>query len=304
MPRRLSYCLPILLCLTVSVRAGELKVGPPPEALRKELKLADSYKKCVVIGGFAVVGSAKVSDYAMLEAAYVVDKMLAGRDDLRKALIKNKVRLAVMAATEMTCDVPEHSDLTPSAYWNKRARGLGATKRRPAVSCAEENLLNYNGDPYRGECILVHEFGHAIHEMAMNTVDKDFDARLKTAYEQAMRDGLWKNTYAATNYKEYWAEGVQDWFDCNLTNAHEHNHVGTREALQKYDPRLAKLMVEVFKDNDWRYTRPAQRKEAGHLAGYDRSKAPRFAWPKDVLEAWQRYQDEKKPKKPAQEEKR
>jgi len=284
-------------CALFVVAAGQAespKVVEPSEALRKELKLADSYKKCVVTGGFAVVGSAKVSDYALLEAAYIVDKMLADRDDLRKALVKNKVRLAVMAYDEMTCDVPEHSDLKPPAYWNKRARGLGATKWRPAVSGAEENLLEYPGDPYRGENILVHEFGHVVHEMAMNEVDKDFDARLRKAYDAAMREGLWKNTYAATNHKEYWAEGVQDWFDCNLTNRPQHNEVGTREALKKYDPRLAKLLGEVFRDNDWRYVPPSKRKEAGHLAGYDRSKAPRFVWPKEVVEAFEKYQAEQK----------
>src|SRR5262249_28148786 len=229
-----------------------------------------------------------------LEAADIANHMLAGRDDLRQALIKNKVRLAVMAATELTTDIPEHSDLKPAGYWNKRARGLGATPRRPAVSCAEENLLCYEGDPYNGENILVHEFGHAIHEMAVNTVDTEFDQRLKDSYGEAKRAGLWKNTYAATNHKEYWAEGVQSWFDCNLTNNHQHNHVGTREALKDYDPRLAKLLAEVFRGNDWRYKRPNQRKEPRHLQGYDPAKAPRFEWPKAVLEAFNQAEAQKK----------
>ena len=40
--------------------------------------------------------------------------------------------------------------MTPKAYWDKRARGLGATPERPAVSCGEENLLNLQGDWYPG----------------------------------------------------------------------------------------------------------------------------------------------------------
>src|SRR5262245_47831205 len=234
-----------LICLVSTAFPAEPRVAAPPEAVVKEFKLAPRYKKCVMIDGFPVIASERVSDYALLEAADIANHMLAGRDDLRQALIKNKVRLAVMAATELTTDIPEHSDLKPAGYWNKRARGLGATPRRPAVSCAEENLLCYEGDPYNGENILVHEFGHAIHEMAVNTVDTEFDQRLKDSYGEAKRAGLWKNTYAATNHKEYWAEGVQSWFDCNLTNNHQHNHVGTREALKDYDPRLAKLLAEV-----------------------------------------------------------
>ena len=84
MTRRLTCCFLTILCLAVRGVAAEPHVGPPPDDLRRELKLADWYKKCVVTGGFAVVGSEKVSDYAMLEAGYIADKMLAGRDDLRR----------------------------------------------------------------------------------------------------------------------------------------------------------------------------------------------------------------------------
>src|SRR5438105_13352099 len=117
----------MLVALGVPALADEPRIGPPPEAIRKEFRLADFYKKCVVADGFPILSSAKVSDHGVLEARYLVDKMLAGRDDIRKALIKHRIRFAVMAPTEFTCDIPEHSDLKPPGYWNKRARGLGAT---------------------------------------------------------------------------------------------------------------------------------------------------------------------------------
>jgi hypothetical protein len=276
--------------------AGEdaFRVSEPSAALRSELKLDAFYHKCIVRDGLAILASGKVSDHAVREAAYIVDRMLAGRPDLRRALVKNKVRVAVMAPDEFTTAIPEHRDLRPEAYWNKRARGLGATRIRPAVSCGEENLLQYPGDPYRGENILVHEFGHAVHEMAMKEVDETFDRRLKTAYDEAMREGLWKGTYAATNRAEYWAEGVQAWFDCNQAKNSQHNGIRTREKLQEYDPRLAKLLAEVFRDNEWRYVPPLARKEPGHLAGYDPAKAPRFAWPPELLRAFEELQSKKK----------
>ena len=223
----------------------------PPKSLRRAFKLDPFYRKCVVIDGLPVVSSGKVADQAVLEAAYLVDRMLAGRPDLRRALVKSKVRVAVMAPDEWTTTLPEHSDLRPRAYWNQRARGLGATRARPAVSCGEENLLQYAGDPYQGENILVHEFGHAIHEIALKRVDKKFDGRLAACYEQAMSEGLWQGTYAATDRHEYWAEGVQSWFDCNGSNDAQHNDIDHREKLQKYDPRLAKLLAEVFRENAW-----------------------------------------------------
>ena len=100
----------------------------------------------------------------MLEARYIVTSMLSNRPDVLKSLAKKKIRLTVMAVREFTTDVPEHSDLKPAKYWDRRARGLGPTDVRPCVSCGEENLLKYPGDPYKTENILVHEFAHAIHE--------------------------------------------------------------------------------------------------------------------------------------------
>jgi hypothetical protein len=192
-----------------------------------------------------------------------------------------------MAHDEFTTMVPEHSDLKPARYWDKRARGLGATPRRPAVSCGEENLLAYPGDPYAKENILIHEFAHAVHEMALNEVDPTFDGRLKKAYDAAKGAGLWQGSYAATSRNEYWAEGVQSWFDCNRENDRAHNHVNTRAELKEYDPALARLVAEVFGDGPWRYRKPAARPQAAraHLQGYDAARAPRFAWPEDLL-AW------------------
>ena len=102
-----------------------VRVAEPSEALRSALQLSPTYCKCVMLRSFPIVGSEKVSDYAMLEAAYLVEAMLAERPELLDALARNKVRLAVMATGELTTDVPEHSDLQPATYWNRRARFAG-----------------------------------------------------------------------------------------------------------------------------------------------------------------------------------
>ena len=234
---------------------GRARVSEVPRAVRENFRLAPFYKKHADAGGLPVVSSGRVSDAGLQEAVYLIDQMLANRPDVRKALVKNNVRFAVMAPTEMTTDIPEHSDLKPKDYWDKRARGLGATPHRPAVSCGEENLLNLKGDRYHNENILVHEFGHAIHEMGLNSIDPKFDGRLKAIYQRAMDKGLWKGTYAATNHKEYWAEGVQSYFDCNAPPGGVHNDVNTREKLAKYDPDLFAIIDEAFKKPAWRYVR-------------------------------------------------
>ncbi|MCR9118073.1 MAG: hypothetical protein NXI22_14145 [bacterium] len=274
-----------VLCMAAppaNLIAGEHQVQEIPESVRKDFKLAPFYEKVVLVEGLPIVGSKHVQETALLEAAWLIEQMIGRRPEVLKAMAANNVRFSVMACNEMTTQIPEHSDLKPSSYWDKRARGLGATPQRPAVSCGEENLLKSPGDPYSKENILIHEFGHAIHQMGLNTVDPEFDRRLAATFEQAMRTGLWKGAYASTNKQEYWAEGVQSWFDTNRENDSEHNHVNTREEIKKYDPRLSALLKEVFGDHDWRYSPPAARTEMAHLRDYKTTKWPTFAWPKGL----------------------
>lgn len=253
------------------------KIVEPP----KDAGLPPFYKKAVEVGDLPVVSSERVSDRAIYEAAYLIREMLRDRPDVLAAMAKNGVRFSIMAATERTTDIPEHADLVPARYWDRRARGLGATRERPSVSCGEENLLGLRGDPYAAENILVHEFAHAIHDMGISSIDRTFHIRLGLIYASAMKKGLWKGTYAATNAHEYWAEGVQSWFDTNRHDDHDHNGVDTREELEEYDPDLAKLIRQTFRRTDWRYVRPADRKEKAHLAGLDVAKLPPFDWDRD-----------------------
>lgn len=283
------------------------ELGPvtsPPEELVESLSLSPFYEKYTCARGFPVLASRKVSDYALLEAAHLINHMLEKREDIRKAMIENKTRFVVMAYDEYTTEVPEHSDLKPARFWDRRARGLGATHARPVVSCGEENLLDFPGDHYRLENILIHEFAHAMHEMGLNSIDPDFDKRLEELYCQAMDEGLFKGTYAATNRMEYWAEGVQSWFDTNRENDDQHNHVDTREELKAYDPDLAELIKGVFGDGEWRYQKPRKRSDLEHLEGYDFESAPRFAWPGDLQKWYDEYQAKRKEKKEKKEKKK
>ena len=265
-------------------------IAPPPS-----LKVDPFHAKYTSAGGFPIVSSARVSDHALLEAAAIVDAMLAARPDVRRALVDSGARLCIIGHDEFTTDLPEFAFLAAGApegfpgisgrdYWDARARGTGGSETDPHCSCGEENLLGYEGDPYSEECILIHEFAHAIHLRGLTNVDPSFDGRLRAAYDAALRDGLWKGKYASVNHHEYFAEGVQSWFDDNRVDDHDHNHVHLRHQLVAYDPRLAALCREVFGDTELRYTKPVTRL-SGHLAGYDPAKAPRFAWPERLERA-------------------
>ena len=247
------------------------------------------YTQQASAGGFPVTASAKVNPYALKEAVYLIDMMLANRPDVRAAMVKSGARLCILAHNEFTCDQPEwawladepvegYDGVSTRDFRDARARGMGGSLTDPYCSCAEENLLAYEGDPYSTECILIHELAHNIHLRGMNNVDATFDQRVKAAYHAAMKAGLWAGKYPSVNHHEYFAEGVQSWFDNNRENDHDHNHVNTRAELLDYDPGLAALCREVFGDTVLKYTKP-QTRLTGHLAGYDPAKAPKFVWP-------------------------
>lgn len=255
---------------------GHGKVGSVPGELRRELDLDSFYQKYLPVGELPILSSSKASDFALLEAAYIVQHMLSGRPDIVHVLATNQVRLVVMAHDEYTTDIPEQRGMRPKVYWDSRARGLGGR----VCSGAEENLLCYPGDPYSTENIFLHEFAHVIHEQALRAIDPTFNSRLEAAFKSATEKGLWKGTYAGTGPGEYWAESVQDWFDNNRHDDALHNHVHTRAMLKEYDPEVAKLCREVFGEVSWRYLKPMEREPEGrvHLEGFDPAKLPRFHW--------------------------
>ena len=131
--------------------------------------------------------------------------------------------------------------------------------------------------------------------MGLNTVDPRFESRLQKAYDEALQNGLWTNTYAGTNKEEYWAEGVQSWFDTNREHDSEHNHVNTRAELKVYDPALAKLLEDVFVDTEWRYTRATARTHMAHMQGFNPAYSPRFEWPPELMELSELHRELRNP---------
>ena len=257
----------------------QLKVTALPE----QLDLDPVYTKYLSANGYPVVSIERVDDHALLEAGFWINQMLAERPDVRDAMIKSGSRMIVMAHDQWTTDVPEYAHMTPKDFWDKRARGLGGSQTDPVCSSAEENVLAFKGDPYKTESILIHEFAHNIHLRGMVNVDDTFDSRLEGAYQEAMEKGLWETKYASTNRDEYFAEGVQSWFDNNRQPDHDHNFVDTREELISYDPALAAFCKEVFGETKLVYTKPTTRLN-GHLADYNPKASPTFVWPERLKE--------------------
>lgn len=240
-------------------------VGPLPESLPYDRTF---YKKYVDAHGIPVIGSERVPDAALLMARDIVIYMLAGRPDIRKAMIARGYRVGIMAQTEMTTDLPEQRDrkkparddrrltrrerdnydkpggigsLTDQEYWNRRARGLGGVY----TTGAEENVLGYPNTRYYGEHILVHEWSHGIMS-AIRTADPALYSDIQAAYKDAMARGLYKGHYAETTANEYWAEGTQWWFWSNYEWFDGEQRLQTPDDLQAYDPKLFELLGRVY----------------------------------------------------------
>jgi hypothetical protein len=233
---------------------SDCSVTAPPD----RLGLDPFYKKYCVGAGVPIVSSQNVPDAALRMAAEIVRQMLAVMPAVRDKLVAAGVRVAIIGEHEVTTDIPEYKPLLrkfPGVNYDQATRGIGATEAIPVSSGAEENLLCYRTDRYRGENTFVHEFSHTIKRLGIQTIDREFRVRVQQAYEHARAAGLWANTYSMANPEEYWAEGVQSYFDANRRVDPPngiHNAVNTRVKLKDYDPELFGLIDRAFGGTPWR----------------------------------------------------
>lgn len=232
-------------------------VSAPPESFFAMVRDPDRdaarqfYKKYIDVKGMPAVASGEVADLALQRTFSIVTHMLAGRPDVLDALVKKRMYLIIIGKDQVYTDMPEYRNHPNPAYQNERVRGTGG---RP-TSFGEENLLSLPLDRYDDESIAVHEFSHTIDD-ALRSVDSTWNERKNSAYQHARQKGLFKDTYTGSNPGEYWAEIVQDYFDCNRLNNWNHGPIGTREQLKVYDPEgyeLARSAFNLKPDQDWRY---------------------------------------------------
>ena len=206
---------------------------------------------CVSKHNIRIVSAGKASNEALERTAYLIDSVLADVDPRIAVSMNAKgFRHAVMAAypAELTTHIPEHSWL--ASDYDERARGLGGTVAVPLGSSAEENALCHGNDRYRSEDITIHEFAHSMHLLGFALVYPNFNSELKSLYNAAKSSGSWgSGHYAMTDFKEYFAEGVQSYFDANAPDSKAPD---TREQLRSKDPNLHNFLVRYLGNNAWR----------------------------------------------------
>ncbi len=262
MPHNFIALLTLLAgCAATSASIPEAPVGAPPAALR----LDPFYAKHIDAGGIPVLGSAQAPDEALQRARALVLDMLAKRPDLRSELVRQGVRVSVIAQSESITDLPENRHwkkpsrddvrltqcelkyfdrieaMSDRDYWNARARGIGGAY----TSVGAENLLAVAGSRYFGENILVHEFSHSVLG-AIEKTDPALYAAAERAYAQAKAAGRWKGDYASVTLQEYWAEGTQFWFNDNMLARLDGADIVSDGDLRRYDPALAAVLAKAY----------------------------------------------------------
>jgi len=218
------------------------------------------YQKYCDANGQPVLAPDAVSDRALDWVRYQALEMLKRLPAAAQAMILNGGQIAIKGEEQVLTQIPEYSDLYwlyPEYDWDLLP-GVGAVFERPVTSTTEENVLCLDHDAYRGFSVFIHEFAHSIHLIGLTTADPAFETRLKLTYETAIASGLWEGEYAASNYLEYWAEGVTIWFNAHWSDWNEPGVINTREKLAQYDDGLYRLIREFFSEDEIARCPPTQ----------------------------------------------
>ena len=174
------------------------------------------YTKYIEADGIAILGDSEVMNHEMLVAQDIVLRMTAKRPEIRHWLTPAWGYRVIIAA------------LPPSGRGIPELDCYGVE-----IGCGRAELF-FSVTDLMEACrwqTLVHEFAHSIqgtiscydrrirwktgncfYDAPLPLETANFHQRLDTAYAQAIENRTWKDRYAETNVREYWAEGVTWWF--------------------------------------------------------------------------------------------
>lgn len=153
-------------------------------------------------------GSRQVSDRALQRACYVLRFLLADRLDVRLGYYKRYGYVAVIGQNETMTSLPTYHFLSSDRRF-ATVRGLGGIPYAPASSAGEENVLCLAEDSSGHEDILVRELAAGILHLAVSWAEtSQFLTDLRSAFQQALDNGRWTNTYASLSPSAYFVSGV------------------------------------------------------------------------------------------------
>ncbi|AEB06223.1 hypothetical protein Corgl_0095 [Coriobacterium glomerans PW2] len=215
--------------------------------------------------GIKIKGSKVIQSYTLEIAAQIIDLMLEKRCDIASKLKERGAEVAVYGLKYDAYDVPEHRMGYLMA--TRPVEGFGGEAENAISSISEANLIRLRtgryATRYPNEMILVHEFGHAIHLVGINFLEDQTCAdQVRSAYRGACERNLWPDSYAISNYEEYFATLSTVWFDAMQEGIDGtwdgiRGPVNTRDELEQYDPSGYELMKSIYPEKSlprpWRF---------------------------------------------------
>lgn len=204
--------------------------------------------------GIIVKSSNQVTRETHRKAVQIIDTQLAKIPAVAQKMIEHGADLAIYGHGEDVYDIPEHRG--GASILGRPVEGFGGCADDPTTSISEANVLRITEGPtqtrYLNECIMVHEFGHAIHLVGIkNLKDQSIANELLACYEHAKAHGLWPNTYIISNYEEYFATLSTIWFNVMAESVSGtwdgvRGPINTREELKLYDPQAYAFLAKIY----------------------------------------------------------
>lgn len=206
------------------------------------------YKKYLDADGIPIFTGIEIPEFAIQRVKTNVANMLAGEESLRRRLIDNYIRIVILALIEPIDTIPELVDFNLPEEQRSR---IGNTDLAIMV-IPEENILCFPNDPSFGEDVFVRTFALTMLNTAIPLIEPTFVDSLNAQYQRILQTGIWDSTLAARSPEDYFAEGVQTWFNVNQEADPadgQHNRVDNRIELAAYDPALYALVSRFFAED-------------------------------------------------------
>lgn len=149
-------------------------------------------------------------------------------------------------------DLPEHrrqaGQFTHDGLLLDEVVGLGPEVTNADLTSIDKDLKPAGNSGWMPGRTLIHEFAHVVHLSLSWKIDRSFVRKVNEAYSEAMRKRRWKNNYAATNSKEYFAVGAGLYFDNFGTRGSRLDGLPyDRNSLMTYDRKLYDLIDSIYR---------------------------------------------------------
>jgi tetratricopeptide (TPR) repeat protein len=170
----------------------------------------------------------------------VVDRALALFGSRLATLIRKGGSHDLLGEDERTTDAVSRVSLRGRRTFDGRVwddvRGIGGLRAATGIEALDE-AADFGFDT------LVHEIAHQVHLHGLEK--RSIQVRIRELYQRALDEGRCLDYYAATNYAEYFGQGVEA-FACLVKRpSREATHGHTRFELLRVDPALHALIAEL-----------------------------------------------------------